>query len=191
MFFNANLNYVYQNSGPITRSFIDEIPLNWHNAVFDSRVHMLMPGWYPAIPGYHHDDVPRSPISPGQHFLTAGQPDYDNTRYYAEHLMGLVNGEICPTEFVIGKCAMRPVPEGELIYRQWHKEIEFLIDNGEVKTWLAPSGALIKFDWQTFHTGTKAIGSGWRWFCRLTSVSARESPQSSLVGWKRVSPLVL
>lgn len=174
MFFNCTPKFAYDNGGPVTRAFLREVPDGWwKDAVLDSRVHMLMPGWYPAIPGYHHDDVPRPAIPVGQHFMTAGQPDYDNPRYLAEHLMGLVNGEICPTAFAIGACTMPAIPEGELIYRRWHAEVESLLRRGELEHWEAPSGKLIAFDWQTFHTGVKARKNGWRWFCRITKNSDR------------------
>jgi hypothetical protein len=60
MFFNSDFDYAYLNGGKITRSFLDNLPDGWRiDVVFDSRIHMLMPGWYPSIPGWHHDDVPR------------------------------------------------------------------------------------------------------------------------------------
>jgi hypothetical protein len=64
MFFNCDLDFAWDNGGNITRSFISNLPYDWQDEgiVFDSRVHMLMPGWYPAIPGFHHDDVPRPDI---------------------------------------------------------------------------------------------------------------------------------
>ena len=124
MFFNCSPDFAYENGGEITRSFLNNLPDEWQKdkLVFDSRVHMLMPGWYPAIPGFHHDDVPRPEIPVGQHFITAGQPDYDNPRYKSQHILGLVNADICPTEFAIGNCVMPKINEGELIYREWHKK---------------------------------------------------------------------
>jgi len=173
MFFNCSVQFARENGGPVTQSFLDAVPDGWENAVVDSRVHMLMPGWFPAIPGYHHDDVPRPPIPVGQHFMTAPQPDYDTPRYLSEHLLGLANGDICPTEFAVGRCVMPAIPEGQLIYRAWHNEVERLLSTGELQRFTAPSGRVLAFDWQTFHTGTKAVGSGWRWFCRLTRNSDR------------------
>lgn len=168
MFFNSSVQFARKHGGLITEAFLSALPAGWENGVFDSRVHMLMPGWYPAIPGWHHDDVPRAPIPPGQHFLTAGQPDYDNPRYHAEHILGLVNGDVCPTAFAIGDCEMPEVPEGDLIYRRWNDEVNRLIDEGKLTKYIAPSGCLIAFDWQTFHTGQKAERSGWRWFGRIS-----------------------
>jgi len=169
MFFNSDLDYAYNNGGKITKSFIDNLPLDWtENSVFDSRVHMLMPGWYPAIPGWHHDDVPRPEIPTGQHFITAGQPDYDNTKYKSEHILGLVNADICPTEFATGSCVMPEIPDGELIYRKWHEEVNHLIAFDRLNKIKTEDRALYQFDWQTFHSGTKCVTNGWRWFGRVS-----------------------
>ncbi|MDH0964444.1 hypothetical protein N5C89_16525 [Klebsiella michiganensis] len=171
MFFNCDLNFAWDNGGNITRSFISNLPLDWQQdegIVFDSRVHMLMPGWYPAIPGFHHDDVPRPDIPVGQHFIAAGQPDYDNPRYLSEHILGLVNADICPTNFAIGKCEMPQIPDGELIYRRWHQEVLSLIERGEMERVTVRDRTLTAFDWQTFHSGDKAIQNGWRWFGRVS-----------------------
>lgn len=170
MFFNASPKFAYEKGGLITKSFLNNLPDNWINSdlVFDSRVHMLMPGWYPAIPGWHHDDVPRPSIPVGQHFITAGQPDYDNPRYKSEHILGLVNADICPTEFAIGNCTMPKIEEGQLIYREWHKEIEDLLAHDMLSLVQAQDRTLYQFDWQTFHSGRQAISHGWRWFGRVS-----------------------
>lgn len=175
MFFNCDLDFAYAEGGEITKSFIDALPREWQigEVVFDSRVHMLMPGWYPAIPGYHHDDVPRPDIPVGKHFITAGQPDYDNPRYHSEHILGLVNAGVCPTHFAVGKAIMPEVPDGELIYRRWHPEVLKQIESGDLERVEAPDRTLVKFDWQTFHTGSQAVKDGWRWFGRVTRNSDR------------------
>jgi hypothetical protein len=66
---------------------------------------------------------------------------------------------------------MPAIPEGELIYREWHNEVVRLLGTGKLQSVKASSGKLIQFDWQTFHQGTAAVGSGWRWFIRLTRSS--------------------
>lgn len=169
MFFNSDLKFAYEKGGLITKSFIDNLPEDWKDGVvFDSRVHMLMPGWYPAIPGWHHDDVPRPPIPVGQHFVTAGQPDYDNPAYQSEHILGLVNASVCPTQFINTPVEMPPIPEGELIYRTWHIEIEKLIASNSVEVIETPDRTLVYFDCNTFHTGVEAKTNGWRWFGRVS-----------------------
>jgi hypothetical protein len=161
MFFNCDLNFAYENGREITRNFIDNLPQSWKNCKvrLDSRVHMLMVDWWPCIPGYHHDDIPRSTKS--------GQPNYDNPEYLSQHLMGLVNGDICPTYFAIGNHHL-PKIENDLIYKRWNKIVEEQIENKELEIYKAKSGTYIEFDWQSMHTGSKAIKSGWRWFCRLS-----------------------
>lgn len=175
MFFNCDLEFAYNNGGPITRSFIMNLPEDWNKdeVVFDSRVHMLMPGWYPAIPGFHHDDVPRPDIPVGQHFITAGQPDYDNPRYKSEHILGLVNADVCPTHFATGTAEFKEVADGDLIYRQWHKEVLQHIEDGNLELWEAPDRTLLQFDADTWHTGQKASGNGWRWFGRVSRKTDR------------------
>lgn len=168
MFFNCDLRFAYDNGGPITRSFIRNLPKDWEKGevVFDSRVHMLMPGWYPAIPGYHHDDVPRNGTK-------NGQPNYDDPVYLSEHIIGLVNADVCPTHFAVGEAEFKAVPEGDLVYRQWHKEVMGHIEAGTLNQWEAPDRTLLKFDWQTWHTGTQAVANGWRWFGRVSRKTDR------------------
>jgi hypothetical protein len=175
MFFNSGYDFAMKNGGEITRSFLSALPYDWKKSkiVFDSRIHMLMPGWYPAIPGWHHDDVPRKEIPVGQHFVTAGQPDYENPRYKSEHILGLVNADICPTYFAIGECKMPAIPENELIYRKWHEVVEELVKNEQLELIKCQDRKMYNFDWQTFHTGSKTVGNGWRWFGRVSRNTER------------------
>ncbi len=168
MFFNSNLEFAMERGGAITKSFLSALPEGWKKSelVFDSRVHMLMHGWYPAIPGWHHDDVPRNTES--------GQPNYDSTEYTkVEHCMGLVNAEVCPTQFAVGKCGVFGVESGEIVYKHWHEEVEKLIKQGTLKREEAPDRRLIFFNAETFHTGVGAKKAGWRWFGRVSRGSSR------------------
>lgn len=174
MFFNSSIEFAYEKGGSITRSFIDNLPNGWHDeVVFDSRVHMLMKDWFPAIPGFHHDDVPRPKIPVGQHFISAGQPDYDNPRYHSEHILGLVNADVCPTQFALGESTFSMIPDGELIYRKWHEEVLQKLANGDLVSFNAQDRSLYQFDWQTWHTGVKSLGHGWRWFGRVSRKTDR------------------
>lgn len=165
MFFNSDLNFAFENGGPITRHFIDNLPSDWANAnpVLDSRVHMLMKNWFPCIPGFHHDDVPRS--------TPTGQPNYINPEYRSEHLLGLVNGDICPTIFIHDTVNVSEPNFNILQYQQWHKDIDA---QPSLKRIEAESGKYIQFDCDAFHTGSKARGNGWRWFIRLSRNTDRQ-----------------
>lgn len=89
MLFSCDFNSAYYLGGCITRRFLEILPTDFRNSkdlIIDSRVHMLMPGFWPCIPGYHLDDIPRE--------LPNGQPNHKNPSYLAEHVMCLVNGDV-------------------------------------------------------------------------------------------------
>jgi hypothetical protein len=171
MLFNCSLEFADKHGGPITRQFLYQLyDRAWceHSSngwVIDSRVHMLMPGWYPCIPGMHHDDVPRS--------TATGQPNYVNPEYHAVHVMGLVNGDICPTQFALGEIELDLPSDGEIIYKTWHPQVMDAIDNGTLKSYDAPSGVILEFDAHAFHQGTRAVKGGWRWFIRVSRETDR------------------
>lgn len=173
-FFSADIAYALDKGGPITRAFIGLLPahiLDNPNAVFDSRVHMLMEGWYPCIPGWHLDDIPRTRLDK--------QPNHANPHYRAEHILALV-GNCSRTAFLKGIIRLQDVPDGMLgeqgvcpetsIYGKWHKEIEALlyVSEGRVVEEYAPERRLIHFNDQSFHRGSPATHSGWRWFGRIS-----------------------
>lgn len=179
MLFNCSLEAAMSLGGPITRSFIlqtvrDSLNDNFARpAVIDTRVHMLMPGWFPCIPGFHHDDVPRT--------RSDGQPNYDTPEYRSTHVMALVNGDICPTEFAVGKITLPEIPIGEgLVYKKWHPIVEELIRTSElnnthdVQRMPVPTNKLIYFDDHAIHQGVRAVNGGWRWFGRITYGSDRK-----------------
>ena len=167
MFYRADLEFAYANGGIITRNFIDNLPFFWKDTpvTIDSRVHMLMPDWYPCIPGWHHDDVPRSRYD--------GQPNYDDTEYNPLHLIGLVNADVAPTEFAVGKITLPEVPIGGIVYRDWHPMVDEAVKSGKLESYKAKSGEMLEFDSNSFHQGTAAVKSGWRWFIRVSKYTSR------------------
>lgn len=162
MFFNCDLEFAYKHGNEITRSFLDSLPSDWTscNPVLDSRVHMLMKGWFPCIPGWHHDDVPRN--------TPTGQPNYINPEYQSEHLCCLINSEICPTNFLIGEIEVSDPNQNIVQYNVWDAEIQQMRNEKELNIVEVKSGVLYQFDNNSFHTGTRAINDGWRWFVRLS-----------------------
>lgn len=161
MFWQADLKFAQENGGPITKAFLAALPayMKRQPLVFDSRSHMLMPGWFPCIPGFHHDSVPRN--------TTTGQPNYD-VENHVFHAIALINGDICPTEFAIGESEFPQVPDGEIIYKVWHNEVDKQLKSGILQSWKAISNRVIFMDGQTWHQGTKAVKNGWRWFGRAS-----------------------
>lgn len=170
MLWSASPNYAALRGGQLTRDFIGFLPVEWRNddrVVIDSRVHMLMPGWWPAIPGWHLDDVPRSGPD--------NQPNYIAPEYEAEQIALLIStdGKICPTSFLSGRVELPKPPEGELVYEFWNREINARIDRGELREELFQHGEVVWFDWQGLHRANASTGNGWRFFIRATRGSRR------------------
>jgi len=162
MLFNCNHDSAYRLGSEITREFLSKLPEAWKDGpmVVDSRAHMLMPGWYPCIPGWHHDDVPRT--------RSDGQPNYGPGQDRSEHIVALVGGDICPTEFATGTADFEEPGLGETIYSVWHRQVDLLVKNGVLKSVSAPSNRLVWFSDRTWHQGTAAVGNGWRFFIRAS-----------------------
>jgi hypothetical protein len=161
MLFNCDAESAYRLGGPITSAFLENLPEDFRSRpmVVDSRVHMLMPGWYPCIPGFHHDDVPRSGAN--------GQPNYHDAEYRSQHVMGLVNAHIAPTEFAVGEIEL-DIPSEGIIYKQWHPVVADAVVQGRMQSVNATSGRYIWFDDRSFHQGVGASHGGWRFFIRIS-----------------------
>ena len=169
-FFSADLEFLKANGGPITLAFVRALEkTNWvdDSIVFDSRVHMLMQGWYPCIPGWHLDDVPRT--------REDGQPDHVHPQYMSEHVLALV-GDCCKTEFALGSCQLEEPEIGKVVYGEWHKDLEHLLgeENSPLTRQSAEPGKLWAFNCQTWHRGTGATSNGWRWFGRISKNTERK-----------------
>lgn len=164
MFFQMPLDKAYANGGPITRSFLNYELIDrgtTEPAFFDSRVHMLMPGWWPCIPGWHHDDVERSRAD--------GQPNYWTASYRPTFDLGLAGSAVCSTDFVAGHFVLPEVEDG-VIYKAWHPMIEAQVEADHNGTYACgvPYGRHILMDDRTLHQGTACLKGGWRWFGRIT-----------------------
>lgn len=169
MLFNCNPEFAFETGGPITKAVLNALPYSYcrPDCVVDTRVHMLMLGFYPCIPGWHHDDIPRT--------REDGQPNYDDPDRKTEHAMFLCGDADAPTDFALGTCFMQDVPIGNVIYRDWHPIIEKKCENGMLKRLSAPYNRLIYFDWQTWHQGVVSKNSGWRYFFRVTRNTKRKA----------------
>ena len=119
---------------------------------------MLMEGWYPCIPGWHHDDVPRS--------REDKQPNYDTPEYFAEHRMCTI-GNSAMTQFINVDTELDEVKLGSTVYGVWNKEVEKkYADTKNIYT--VSSGEVVDFDWQDFHRGVAAEKRCWRFFIRAS-----------------------
>lgn len=163
MFFSSEKQFVLENAGPITTEFVKTHLSDHDDWIIDSRVHMLMEGFYPCIPGWHHDDVPRNTPN--------GQPNYDNPDYKAIHRMALI-GKSSFTQFLNASSTMPAPREGQKTYGYWNR----IIEDETFDEWIytAKSGEVIDFTWQDFHRGMPATESCWRWFIRASRNTDRK-----------------
>jgi hypothetical protein len=167
MLHRASPDFAMKNGGPITRHFISMLtidgrwkPSKFRDIIIDSRVHMLMENFYPCIPGWHHDDVPRE--------REDGQPNYINPSYKSEHVMALW-GDCSLTEFALGACGVDIPPIGKKIYKEVDSVIEQRCLDGDLYRLKAPERQLLYFNWQSWHRGTAATKRGFRFFIRATT----------------------
>ncbi len=159
MLFSASKEFAMRNGGAITQHFVKMFLQEHDDWIIDSRVHMLMPGWYPCIPGWHHDDVPRS--------TKDGQPNYDNPEYHSEHIMCVIGKSAMP-EFL--NCATEmPKPEG-VTYGVWNEHINKKYLDG---AFTVTSNKVYHFTWQDFHRGMPATENCWRFFIRASRNTTR------------------
>lgn len=170
MFYNATRGFLNgdRTPRPLTGRFfgalIDECIALGDDFSLDTRSHMLMRGWLPAIPGWHHDDVDRA-----EH----GQPDYDkplpaNRIIYVVALDASDAPTGSMTEFARSGEPVDvtwPVPADEVVYRYWDHELR---TGMRLNTTTLQSGQIAEFGAEDFHRAMPAMRSGWRWFARLT-----------------------
>jgi hypothetical protein len=170
MFYRSSYDFVINNCGPIMNDFLSKVPKKFlTNCLIDSRSHMLMEGFWPCIPGWHHDDVPRT--------LPNKQPDYRNINNNAKFIMALVNSSLSPTEFLIGNIILPDIKTK--IYKRWNPIINKEINEKKINSIIIDNDELIYFDNNTIHQGTRATKFGWRWFVRLT-VNSTLKPENEI-----------
>lgn len=187
MLFRAEHAFAFKHGGWLTRRFLDEATGIWGNldgCIIDSRHHMLMPGMYPCIPGWHTDDAPRDPKRWG------GQPNIFKPEYETEHILCVVDsGTESLTEFAIGDVCL---PEFFVIRKHeedgesFYKSVDHLINRYPYAAFNQPpefvsvkSGQIAEFNVHSWHRGQPAKQRGFRWFIRITR-NSRHKVQNEL-----------
>lgn len=140
--------------------------------IVDTKVHLLMPGWVPAIPGWHTDGVPR-----GEEMNPAGKGD-PNLAAQAYGLVSapryhlLVTGTHCPTKFLDAPFALDLSMEvGKDLYKVMTQQVNeslSLVAENRVPTMTTPPSTVVEWDWWNVHTAQQATGRGWRYLIRVT-----------------------
>lgn len=138
--------------------------------VLDTRLQRLMPGMYPAIPGWHCDDWPREDYH--------GQPNLyliDRRVRHWTAIMATEDDGVSLTEFVSEPFELELKP-GRSVWRQVHEHVV----REQLPTWRAPLGAVVEFGPMAVHRASPATTRGWRWWARCSWRKSR--PVTAHVG---------
>ena len=161
----CSLEDAVKYGGELTRAALSVMDLRGDrkHVVVDTKVHMLMPGFTPAIPGWHTDGVPRGP---NRDSVSRGAPDIfsqdDGTiRPHRYHL--LVTGVGCLPEFVMAPLEL-DVSNDDL-YAGMSRDVKALGDT--VHTAPIPTCTAVSWDWWNIHRGITATRREWRFLIRV------------------------
>lgn len=172
--YQASMGFAFDNGGPITSEFIDKLPFSFgDNVLVDVRVHQLQKGYYPAIPGYHLDWLPRT--DGGEHPIVDTIPDYD-------HVV-LIVAETSLTEFVADPISL--VLPDKRAFEWANNEIKRWQKLDKVKTEHVISGDMVQFTSRDWHRPSPAEGSEWRLLIRASRIDHKK-PVNRLVDQSQV-----
>lgn len=156
--------------GPLMRELLETVPLvgDKNYITVDTKVTLLMPGWYPAIPGWHTDGVPR-----GEELLpdAKGKPRLDkqselpkNVPHYHVISVGLDS----PTEFVNQPFELDIENfDNSDLYKELTQKVNPLVADGKLEV-VSLSDAWVSWDWWNVHRAIPADKTGWRLLIRVT-----------------------
>jgi hypothetical protein len=163
MLYSASRHFAEAHGGPITQAVLRSMPVSafcpdpGRYIVIDSRVHMLMPGMYPAIPGWHCDAWPRTDGG-------RGQPDPENKKDKegVQHFVAMI-GDCSRTEFMDETLVVNLDRE-----RVWESVSRGIEDEGSFETFHQAPNMIISFGPDQLHRATPATKRGWRFWLRLS-----------------------
>jgi hypothetical protein len=157
--------------GELTRAALGAMALRNDRkyVVVDTKVHMLMPGFWPAIPGWHTDGAPRGPnFNPA----AGGPPDIwrqEDPAARSPRFHLLVTGEGCLTQFAQDAIDLSiPVAPTPDLYRHVSHLVNAAVEVGAVRTAHVELCTAWEWDWWALHQGVVAEHSEWRFLMRVT-----------------------
>lgn len=169
MLFGASPAFAAEAGGPLTRLVLHALSDELVGAsaycrgtgqhlVIDTRSHMLMPGFYPAIPGWHCDAYPRGAYGE-QPSLTGGNPD---NFHFVAFVSDQADG-VSRTEFVQSGYKTRCKFGDEHVWSSVHRQVGALTPK-----LTQVDGQILRFWQATLHRASPAHAKGWRWWFRAS-----------------------
>lgn len=168
MFWRGTPQHLVENAGPLTAALTQELlaleaftqavnNAGEHTVLVDTRISMITaPGWYPSIPGWHGDYVPR-----GEN----GQPDLAAVDPRVQHFMILastVENPVSATEFLCDRVELQVDPDAV-----W-KSVNQQLQTKENRTQRVQQLTWYQFSQDALHQATPATTPGWRLFYRAS-----------------------
>lgn len=182
---SASLDDAVRYGGDVTRHALSVMPLRGDRrfTIVDVKVHMLMSGQCPSIPGWHTDGVPRrydgAPFGgPPNLPMQRRGLDEDGRELRPPRYHLLVTGTGCPTEFVTGPLTL-DIPHETATSPELYASITRAVNKINPPTFLAPSCTVLTWDWWNLHRATVATVREWRYLIRVTETDLR-APETDL-----------
>ena len=182
----APLLEAFQYGGEVTRAALNKLELHGDrkHVVVDTKVTFLLPGMYPAIPGWHTDGVPRLTSMPGT-FDPAGRgaPSIEaqvQGRISEPHYHLLLAGGGPHTHFLDSSVVLDLPDADPSLYEVMTREVEHLVGRGDVGTRAAPEREWVNWSWWDIHAAQPATTAGWRYLIRVTEsdhIAPRTDPK--------------
>lgn len=166
MLFGASWEFARKHGGVLTNSVMDKIQdkvmdlsfvqaTKGYHPVIDTKTVMLMPGWYPSIPGWHCDGVIRKDQE--------SQPDLSTLDEEVFHFItSMSSDDSCGTEIVTEEVVL-DVDESS-VWMSVDSEVEKL----KPKTFSLENGEIGLISRSTIHRCPKVEERCWRFFFRLS-----------------------
>lgn len=177
---NASLDDAIKFGGNVTRQALQAINLRHDrkNIIVDTKIHMLMPGFSPAILGYHNDGSPRDQNKNPQGKSVPSLQDQENEeRYNRYHI--IVTGSGCLTQFLPEPLELDLKDKDYSLYAEMSNKVQSLVKENKINLFEIPSCQTVEFDWWNIHTGVIATKHEWRYLIRVCESDFYE-PQKDL-----------
>ncbi|AMS02617.1 hypothetical protein BJD55_gp149 [Gordonia phage Yvonnetastic] len=165
----ASLKDAVLFGGPAIQQLLTYAPIvgDRKHIFVDTKVSMLMPGWMPAIPGWHTDGVPR-----GDENDPAGTGDPNLARQLEERspqFHTIIAGIPCLTEFLGGMHILDLKHDrSSKLYTEMNNLVEKFLSEGVWETVKPHPLVWSSWDWWQIHRATPSTVRGWRLLIRIT-----------------------